>query len=158
MKAIKVKEVYKLQGRASTSVAEEAALDYIVALLGHEPSFQGIFFIDSAKRFTGMITRFDLLRHFRLNDIKPKEEVLNEFLSTARRKKAKDLQLQDLRSYSVKENDTIQLALDLMLKFEKDIIPVVDDGGAILGDLSLSEVLLKALEFDTNSATKVDLS
>lgn len=151
MKTIMVKEVYKLHGKASTAVAEKAALDFVVALFGHEPSFQGIFFVDSDKRYTGMITRFDLLQLFRVNKFKPKEEALNEFLSTARHKKAKELQLQDMSSYSVKEIDSLQSALDLMLKFEKDIIPVVDDQGAILGDLSLSEVLLRTLEGDANS-------
>jgi CBS domain-containing protein len=153
MKTITVKEVYKLLGKSSTSVAEDAALDYVVALLGHEPGFQGIFFVDSAKRYTGMITRFDLLRLFCLNDIKPQEEILHQFFSTTHRKKAKELQSQDMHSFSVHEIDTLQSALDLMCKFEKDIIPVVDDRGAILGDLSLSEVLLRTLEGDANSQT-----
>jgi CBS domain-containing protein len=153
MKSIMVKEVYKLLGRSSTSVAEDTALDYVVVLLGHEPSYQGIFFVDSAKRYTGMITRFDLLRLFCLNDIKPQEEILHQFLSTVRRKPAKELQSQDMRSFCINENDTLHSALDLMCKFEKDIIPVVDDRGAILGDLSLSEVLLRTLEGDAKSQT-----
>ena len=58
-----------------------------------------------------------------------------------------------MKTIKVKEIDTLRSALDLMLKFEKDIIPVVDDRGAILGDLSLSEVLLRALESEANSQT-----
>jgi CBS domain-containing protein len=152
MKSIEVKDVYQLQGRASITVPEDAALDYIVALLGHESRFQGIFFVNSHNKFSGMISRFDLARLFRLNSESRKEEILGEFIRTAHVKKAKDLQYREMQSFSVKETDTLQSALDLMLSYEQDIIPVLDDQGAVLGDLSLSEILLKSLEVDTNSS------
>ena len=33
-----------------------------------------------------------------------------------------------------------------MMKFEEDVIPVFDADGGIIGDLRLSEVLLKAIQ------------
>jgi CBS domain-containing protein len=150
MKPILVKEVYRLLGKASITVSENSMLDYLVAFLGHEPHIQGIFFLDSHKRFSGMLSRFDLLRLFRLYSQKPGKEIMAEFFAVARSKKAKDLELPDKRLFYVKENDTLQSALELMLDYEQNIIPVLDDEGTILGDLSLSEILSKALEADTN--------
>jgi CBS domain-containing protein len=150
MKIVQVKEVYQLHGKASITVPEDTTLDYLVALLGHEPRLQGIFFIDSHKRFSGMISRFDLLKLLRLSSEKQSREILTEFLILARTRKAKDLELPEKRSFGVKENDTLQSALDLMIGNEQDIVPVLDNEGTILGDLSLSELLLKALEVNTN--------
>ena len=61
-------------------------------------------------------------------------------------RKVKDVQTDKTGSFSVKENDTIQAALDLMIRYGKDIIPVLDSEGRVIGDLSLSELLSKALE------------
>ena len=146
MKTILVKEVYRLQGKASITIPEDAGLDYLVALFGHEPHLQGVFFVDSNNRFSGMVSRFDLLRFFRLYGGTRGKEMLSEFLGYARTKKAKDLELPEVHSFSVKVSDSLQSALDLMIGFEQDVIPVLDEAGKILGDLSLSELLLKALE------------
>ncbi|MDD5700603.1 MAG: hypothetical protein PHU23_01020 [Dehalococcoidales bacterium] len=62
MKDIRISEVYRLQGKASTTITEDTALDYVVTFLGHEPHIQGIFMLDSNKKYSGMISRFDLLR------------------------------------------------------------------------------------------------
>jgi CBS domain-containing protein len=61
-------------------------------------------------------------------------------------KKAEDIAIYNSSSFSVKENDSYQAVLDLMIDREQDIIPVVDNEGRIIGDLSLSELLLKVLE------------
>ena len=62
--------------------------------------------------------------------------------------KAKDLAQRNGGSLGVKEDDTLYTALDRMIKFGEDIIPVVDGGGRVLGDLTLSEVLVKAIQKD----------
>ena len=43
----------------------------------------------------------------------------------------------------------LDTALNRMIEYEEDIIPVLDEDGRILGDLRLSEVLLKTLEMST---------
>ena len=57
-----------------------------------------------------------------------------------------DLVTTSPHSIAVKETDNLQTALDKILDYEEDIMPIVDNEYRILGDLSLSEVLLKAIE------------
>jgi CBS domain-containing protein len=57
----------------------------------------------------------------------------------------------DTQILSVKESDTLQAALDKMLDYKQDIIPVVDDEGRILGDLGLSEVLWAGIAYGRQS-------
>lgn len=62
-------------------------------------------------------------------------------------KKARDIARGDPRMLSVKENDTLQAALDKMLDHEEDVLPVLNSQGEILGDLRLSEVLRFTLAY-----------
>jgi CBS domain-containing protein len=149
MKDIQIKEVYQLQGKASTTVTEETALNYVVTFLGHEPHIQGIFMVDSNKKFSGMISRFDLLRWTQAQLYGRKgnaEKQISNILHLLNASKAKDIESHKTSSYFVREKDTLQAALDLMIRYEQDIIPVLDNEGRIIGDLSLSEILAKALE------------
>ena len=72
--------------------------------------------------------------------------VISEFYHIVDAKKAKDIAKSFGRSQGVKETDNLQTALDKMVTTEEDVLPVIDDQGKILGDLRLSEVLLKAIE------------
>lgn len=62
MKTIQVSEAYKISGKSSITVSEDADLEYIAAYLGHEHHIQGVFVTDSQQRFIGIISRLDLLR------------------------------------------------------------------------------------------------
>ena len=68
--------------------------------------------------------------------------------------KAKELAQGDGRSVGVKEDDSLYTALDHMIKYGEDIIPVVDNGGKILGDLTLSEVIVGALEIEKEKRSR----
>ena len=149
MENIQIKEIHRLHGKASMSVPENTALDYVVALFGHEQHLQGVFIVDSNGRLVGTISRFDLLRWAQLKlygGKKIKKIPVNELLGLAKDTKAKDLEKDGSGSFSLKEDDTLQTALDLMIGYEQDIIPVLDSKGKIIGDVSLSELLSKALE------------
>ena len=149
METIKVKEVYQLHGKSSMSVPEDTDLDYVVALFGHERHLQGVFVVDSNSRLVGIVSRFDLLRWTQLQlygGKKMKKIPASELLDVLKATKIKDLEMLNSRSFSLKENDTLQAALDLMIGYEQDIIPVLDSEGRTIGDLSLSELLSKALE------------
>lgn len=154
MKSIPVKEVYQLHGKASITIPEDAALDYVVALLGHEPRLQGVFMVDSNQRYVGMISRFDLLKwtQAQLYGEKQKTEIqLKELLQAVKAKQAKDIEIHNGGSQVVRENDSLQVALDLMISYQEDILPVIDRNNKIIGDLSLSELLSKALEIGIQS-------
>jgi len=60
--------------------------------------------------------------------------------------KAKNVARGDWRSVGVKEEDTLEKAFNQMMMLGEDVLPVLDEDGRIIGDLRLSEVLLKAIE------------
>lgn len=149
MKTIQVREVFRLHGNASITVSEDVSLEYVLAYLGHEQHIRGVFLVNADKKFKGVITSADIRRwaHIELFGGKGRHEIpLSVFYRIADAKKAKDLARGDYRSLGVEETDSLQTALDKMLDYEEDIIPVLDSEGHILGDLRLSEVLFKALE------------
>jgi CBS domain-containing protein len=150
MKKIQVSEVFELHGNASIIVSEDVSFEYVLAYLGHEQHIRGVFLVNADQQFKGVITSADIRRwaHIELFGGMGRHEIrLSDFLRMADAKKAKDLARGDYHSLGVRKTDSLQIALDKMLDFEEDIIPVLDNEGHILGDLRLSEVLLKALEF-----------
>jgi CBS domain-containing protein len=149
MKTIQVGEVFRLHGDASIKVSEDVSIEYVLAYLGQEQHIRGIFLVDEAQKFKGVISSADIRKwvHIELFGGKGRHEIpISTFYRIAGAKKARDLASSDYLSLGVRETDSLQTALDKMLDYEEDIIPVLDSEGHILGDLRLSEVLLKALE------------
>ena len=93
----------------------------------------------------GIVTRIDLMgwAHFQLFGGKERHDVtVSEFFRIVDVKKARDIACGDSWMLSVKENDTLQAALDKMLDHEEDMLPLSRNSqGEIIGDLRLSEVL-----------------
>ncbi|OGO23959.1 MAG: hypothetical protein A2144_05665 [Chloroflexi bacterium RBG_16_50_9] len=148
MKTSLVKDVYQLHGTASISVREEIPLEDIISRFANEPGIRGAFLIDKEQRFAGMISRLAIMKwaEFQLfgkwkNGI-PASGVADLVGSV----QAKRLARGDWHSLGVKEYDTLEKAFQQMMGFGEDIIPVLDDDGRIIGDLRLSEVLLKVIE------------
>ena len=149
MKTILVKDVYQLHGTATDTIPEDTSLEHIIGRFTREPSLRGVFLVDSRQRFSGVITRADLMKwaHFQLFSGKGWHDIaISDFFRIVDARKAKDLVSGDPKVIAVKETDTLKTALDKMLGHEEDILPVVDNERRILGDLRLSEVLLKAIE------------
>jgi len=70
-----------------------------------------------------------------------------EIIHLAFAAEAKDLARGDWRYFGVKTSDTIQDALERMITYGAAIIPVLDNEGKVLGDLRVTEILMKAREF-----------
>jgi len=149
MKTILVKDVYELHGTATESIPEDTSLEYIIGRFAREPGLRGVFLIDERRRFSGVITRADLMKwaHLKLFSGKGRHDMaVSDFFHIVDAKKAKDLVSGDPNAITIKETDTLQVALDKMIDHEEDVLPVVDKERRILGDLRLSEVLLKVIE------------
>jgi CBS domain-containing protein len=149
VKTILVKDVYQLHGTATDSIPEDASLEHIISRFAHEIGLRGIFLIDARQRFSGVITRPALMKwaHYQLFSGKGRHDIaIFDFFRIVDAKKAKDLVSGDPKPITIKETDTLQTALDKMLDHEEDGLPVVDNELRIIGDLRLSEVLLKAIE------------
>jgi len=150
MKPILVEELYHLSEPASLSVPEGTPLQEVVARLAQEPDLRAIFLVDSQERFAGTIRRADLLKwlYFQLfGRLGVEKGSTGEIIHLAFATKAKDLARGDWRYFGVKVSDTIQDALERMIAYGDAIIPVLDNEGKVLGDLRVTEILIKALEF-----------
>ena len=148
MRRILVKDVYQPHVTASILVTEDIALGDIISKFAHEPGIRGVFLIDEEQRFAGIISRIAITKwaEFQLfgkwkNGI-PAPEIANLFDLV----KAKHLAHGDWHSLGIKECDTLEKAFELMMRLGEDVIPVLDEDGKIIGDLRLSEVLLKVIE------------
>jgi CBS-domain-containing membrane protein len=157
MDIITVESVYKLLGTASRIIPEDTPIGDIIAAFARDSSIGSIFLVDPTGRYAGMITRTDLLKwtHIRLLGGKGRDEIpISELLRLANALKAKDMARSNWKMMSVSERDTIQTALNKMLDEREDIIPVVDEGGNILGDLRLSEILAFMLNHEEPNDVK----
>jgi CBS domain-containing protein len=139
-----VREVYRQHGTAAMTLPANASLENLIDIMVREPSVRGIFLVDSEQRFAGMVTRVNLTRWAHLNlagGKAAKDLPLSEFFRIIDARKAKDLLGGDGPDLSVREEDSLQSALDKMLEIDEDMIAVTDRGGTVLGDLRLTEIL-----------------
>jgi CBS-domain-containing membrane protein len=148
VKMILVKEVYQLHGTASITIAEEIRLEDIIYRFANEPGIRGVFLIDEEQRFTGIVSRMAIMKwaEFQLFGKLKKGLHASEVTRLVDEVKAKHLARGDWRSLGVKEWDTLEKAFNQMMTYGEDVLPVLDDDGKIIGDLILSEVLMKAIE------------
>jgi CBS domain-containing protein len=156
METILVSDVYKLHGTASIAVTEEISLEDIIYRFAHEPGLRCVFLIDEEQRFAGTISRIAIMKwaDFQLfgkwkNGV-PNTEVTNKVAAV----KAKYLARGDWRSFGVREEDTLAEAFRQMMNSGEDVVPVLDEDGRVIGDLRISEVLLKAIEVGRERKTK----
>ena len=144
LRTARVSEVYRIHGMASTVIPEDSPLESIIARFAGEPSLRGMFLTDAQGRFSGVVTRIDLLRwvHLKLFGGKGRREVtVSEFYRIVDARKGKDIAHSASNILSVRETDSLQSALDKMLDHEEDVLPVLNSQSEIVGDLRLSEVL-----------------
>ena len=66
LRATPVSEVYRLHGTSSAVIPEDTPLESVIARFAGEPGLRGMFLVDSMQRFTGVVTRIDLLKWARL--------------------------------------------------------------------------------------------
>ena len=149
MKDITVGEVHQIHGIVTCPINEDTPLEDIINRFVHEPGLRGIILIDSNKRFSGVITLRDLEKwaRFKLFGGKGRLDISAwYFFRIVEAKKAKELLTDDKWSLAVNEADNLQTALDKMLDYDTGVLAVVDGEGRILGDITLSDVLSKAIE------------
>jgi CBS domain-containing protein len=149
MKSICVGEVYNLHGTATEQVSEGESIEFIINRFADEPGLRGIFLVDSNNKLSGSITRLILLKYIHLQiyggEGRPDLSV-SELYHYIHAKNASDLVSESSHHLSLKESDNLKTALEMMMDYELDVLPVVDDQQRILGDLRLSELLVKVIE------------
>ena len=144
LRSTPVSEVYRLHGTASVVILEGSPLETVITKFASDPSLRGVFLVDSMQRFTGVVTRIDLLKwaQLKLFGGKGRQDLtVSEFYSFVDAKKAKDICRCAGLPFSVSEGDMLQIALEKMLDNEEDVLPALNNRSEIMGDLRLSEIL-----------------
>lgn len=147
-----VKNVYDPKKMLSLVVNEEEPIKEIIKHFVKEPSCRGIFVIDEEHQFKGAITRSDLLKwaKFKLGKGIPSGSVrfaISEIRKFVYSTVAKDVINRHSHNAHVKPEHDVITALDLMMSQDIIDVPVVNERGKILGDLKLTEILNKILEW-----------
>jgi CBS-domain-containing membrane protein len=148
MKSIEVRDVYQIHGTASAIISRDELLSNVLSRFAYEPGLRSIFLVDSEDRFAGLITRIAILRwaQYQLVAGRKKTASSRDVHDMVSQTQAKSLARGDWRTLGVKENDSLQEALDQMVDFGEDVLPVLNEDGIILGDIRLSEILVKAID------------
>jgi len=140
---LSVKDVFE-NTTLSLIVNEEEKIIEIIKHYAEKPSLRGIFVVDKERKLKGAITRNDLLQwaKFKIgadigSDVVAVDEINRYVYSTT----AKDIMYKYSAEAFVKPEDSVELALDMMLNEDTLAIPVVDEEKKIIGDLTFSEVL-----------------
>jgi CBS domain-containing protein len=157
MDKILVESIYKLLGTTSRILPEDTPIGEIIEEIARNSSSGGIILADSKGRYAGIISNSDLLQwtHIKLLGGRGRNEIpISKLLRLSDALKAKDIARSDWKMLFVREKDTIQTALEKMLNEKEDIIPVLDEGGKILGDLRLAEILWYILNHEKASEIK----
>ncbi|MEQ4487944.1 MAG: CBS domain-containing protein [Dehalococcoides mccartyi] len=147
-----VKDVHPIHGTAAVTVDENALLKSVISIYATNPGIKGIFLTDAQNRFTGMVSRlaiqkwaeYELFGKWQNNE---PDSLVSEMVEDVQ---AKSVARGDWKSFGLKPNDTLQNAFQRMIQSGEDILPVVDDDGRVIGDLLLSEILMKAIEISDN--------
>jgi CBS domain-containing protein len=143
-----VKDVFFMKGTPSLIVNEEEPVKKIIKIFAKKSNFRDIFVVDKEKILKGVITRSDLLNWTRYKlgigteKHRPSMDEIQRYVYSTT---AKEIMQRHSHNISVTPEDDIVTALDIMVLSDLMDIPVVDEEGKILGDITLSEILLNLL-------------
>jgi CBS domain-containing protein len=157
MTPIYVKDVYDASHKLSVLVQTDELLENVLRRFAEEAWLRGIFVTDEAGRLMGIITRTDLLDWVRLRlgtalkATAGKPERILRLIHLVGATTARDAIHSGSERAAVRLEDPVDRALQLMLDIDLIAIPVVDNEGRILGDLTLSHVLRNLLDLGDNA-------
>ena len=160
METIRVEEILRPHGTCalSVSVTEITELEEVINKFTENPAIHGIFLVDSNNRFRGIIRLRDLRKWVQLRILK--EQGMHRTLSAweayhiVSADKSVDLVYGDRDSLGLQVNDTLQKALQKMVEYETNILPVLDNDDRIIGELLITHVLHKVVETGKQANTK----
>jgi len=147
---IQVKDVVSLLEASSILVSEGEPIELIIERFAKDSKLIGIFVIDESRKYRGVITRSDLLqwtkRH--LGDIPEGFDwkVIDEFKAHAHSTKALDMVSRGSVEAYIRMDDTVSKALSILMLYSLIDLPVLNETGEIIGDITLPELLNKILK------------
>jgi len=144
---LRVKDAYDIAKTSSLIVDENETLVSVIKSFVKKPEVRGIFLVDGERKLRGVVTRSDLLNIVKVRLGKDLGEIPLRILVL---KNLSDIKLREIvdmfsQRAGVKLDESLEKALELMIEMDLVDIPVVDDDRKIIGDLALSEILLKLM-------------
>jgi CBS domain-containing protein len=147
MKPIYVRDVYDPEGALSVLVEADEPFEEVLLRFAQEASLRGIFVTDEAGQLMGVITRSDLLNWTRLRlgtalqGLARGGDRILRLAQLVRAGTARDAIHPGSQKTAVSPDDPVDHALQVMLQVDLIAIPVVNNAGQIIGDLTLSHIL-----------------
>ena len=151
MKKVRVDELFDPSEHFCLLVDENESFNQVIEELARQHKWRCAVVVDADKRLKGVISRRTILRWAQMKMgsrlAEPYTSMTDvwKLVGLAHRNTAGEIAQP---TPGVKLSDDIQLALRVMMETDLIDIPVVDDSGIVLGDLTLSEILSKMIEID----------
>ena len=154
MTSILVREVYDPQGTFSLLVQSDEPLEEVLRRFAQETCLRSLFVTAPDGQLVGVITRADLLHWARLRlgtalrGVAGEPETILRLVQLLRASTAGDAVHPESDQVAVRLDAPLDLALQRMLQADLIAIPVVDDEGRVVGDLTFSRVLRYVLDME----------
>lgn len=151
LQSIKVKEAFHLDLEDPILLKVDDEFRQVIKNFADHVELRGIFVLDQDDHFLGVITRSDLLDWTRAKLGTILLRPLTDMNKTIRlvilvsAEKVGDILRPETRNAAVHEDDTLDMALKIMLDTDLSVLPVVDASNHVIGRLRLSELLNMAL-------------
>ena len=150
LQRLNVKDTYRLHEEDPILVMCDDEINQVIDKFAEYTELSGIFVVEH-DRFVGVITRTDLLDWARVNIGTALMKPLNDISKTLRlaalanTSKVSEILRQETNQAFVLPDDTLADALRTMIEADLVILPVIDEARHIIGNLTLSELLNRAL-------------
>ena len=151
LQGLYVKDAYRLNDEDPIVAKLANEISQIIDSFTHHTELSGIFVVEEDERFAGVITRTDLLDWTRVKVGAALMKPLGDRGKTLRlvslidASKVSDVLRMETKEAAVSPDDTLAHALCTMIEADLVILPVIDEAQHIIGNLTLTELLNRAL-------------
>jgi CBS domain-containing protein len=151
LQGLHVKDAYRLHDEDPILVTCEDEIDQVIENFAQFTELSGIFVVEEEGRFAGVITRTDLLDWARvkvgaalMRPLQDRSKALR-LISLIHASKVSDILRQGTKRAAVTPDETLADALRTMIEADLVILPVINEARHIIGSLTLSELLNRAM-------------
>ena len=148
---LKVKDAYRLNDENPIVVKLASEINHVIEDFARHTELSGVFVVEEDNRFAGVITRTDLLDWARVKVGATLMKPLGDrgkalrLVSLIHASKVSDILRQETKKAVVLPDDTLAHALRTMIEADLVILPVINEAQHIIGNLTPSELLNRAL-------------
>ncbi len=151
LRKLTVKDAYQLDDENPILVRLTDEYSQVIHNFVHHAELRGVFVVEDDDRFAGVITRTDLLDWARARlgavFLKPltNTDKSIRLVNLINASTVGDVLRPETKKAAVRAQDTLAHALRVMIETDLIVLPVIDEAQHIIGSLTLSEVLNRAL-------------